>query len=110
MTRTNGRGVRSPRLGLDWSGLGDPDHECAAPAGRALHPDAATVQLHQPLGDGQAQARPFLSPLGYTDLLVDLEDPLVVIGWNPPPGVAHGQFQLQPDLSGDDRDDAALRG
>jgi hypothetical protein len=104
---------RPGNIGPAWlcRGRGHPgktNDEGAALAWGALHPDRAAVQFHQPLGDGQAQARAFLFALGCPRLLVRLEDALMILGGDPDARIPDGELQLQPELPRRHRHQAAF--
>src|SRR5580692_11282110 len=90
------RGGRLQRLDGDRGQLApEEEGEGAAPAGRAVHLDAAAVGAHHVLHDGEADAGALLLPRQeVVDAVELLEDPLVLVAGDPLAVVAHGDGHL----------------
>src|SRR5262245_10338808 len=78
---------------------------------RALHPDAAPMQLHELLGQGQPESRALLlTSVVAPDLTELLEDGRLVLGRNANPRVADGDRDHVPARRRGDADPAPFRG
>src|SRR6188768_3597805 len=90
-------------------GLQREDEPASAPVD-ALDPDPAAVELHEPLGQSEAEARALAEPDPDVRLLELLEDALAVLGSNSRPRVGDRHAHLAVDPSRAHVDGAALRG
>src|SRR6266566_9948337 len=66
------------------------ERKSAAPLGFAVHPDLATVRLHQALGYGQAQAHSGGRPIDANEIL---EDFLMMLGGDAGSSIRDGHFE-----------------
>ena len=80
----------------------DREAERAAHADLALEPHAATEQLDQALGEGEAEAGPLLARAAAPALLERLEDPLLVGLGHPDAAVGHGDVDVRATPAGPD--------
>ena len=80
----------------------DREAERAAHADLALEPHAATEQLDQALGEGEAEAGPLLARAAAPALLERLEDPLLVGLGHPDAAVGHGDVDVRAAPAGPD--------
>src|SRR5436189_5121043 len=86
--------TRSPAIRLPPPAYGEREHEAAADADLALCPDAAAVQLDEPLREREAEPRPFVLPRARVGLLELRDDAVEVLGRDARPGVGHRELDL----------------